>query len=206
MAKLAGIVLAAGTSSRFGLDNKLLAPFAGEALIARAVARVRDGVGREIIVVTGEDAAAVTRAVTALGARVVLNPDWQQGIGGSIATGVGALADDVEAAFIVPGDMPFLQPGMLRAMTAAYTEADGEKIVYPATVSGEQRNPVLWPRRYFAELKALSGGRGAKDVLAVNMQDAIALTCCEEFAFTDVDTPADLAGALDLAAKSATLR
>lgn len=203
MPNLASIVLAAGASSRFGAANKLLEAFEGRPLIARVVSLVREGIGPRIVVVAGEHEAAIAAAIADPYVRIVPNPDWQQGIGTSIATGVAALESDIDGAFIVPGDMPFLQPGMLRRLAATFTGDEARRIVYPVTPAGEQRNPVLWPRRFFSQLAALSGASGAKQLLAANMADAVPLTCTDELAFADVDTPGDLEAALEASGKIA---
>lgn len=202
MPKLASIVLAAGASTRFGADNKLLASFNGEPLIARTIAAVREGAGAHVLVVTGTDAAAIENALAGTEVRFVPNPSWQDGLGSSIAAGVSALPPDVDAAFIVPGDMPFLDPALLRELAATFARSEPHPIVYPATAAGEQRNPVLWPRRFFADLALLSGPGGAKPLIQANIAQAIAVPCADANAFADVDTPADLKSALALSANA----
>ncbi len=66
-------------------------------------------------------------------------------------------------------------------------------IVYPTTPDGDQRNPVLWPRRFFPELASLAGAEGAKALLRSHPDESAAVRVESASLFADVDTPADLA-------------
>jgi molybdenum cofactor cytidylyltransferase len=195
MANLAAVLLAAGASTRFGPENKLLVQFNGRALV-RGVAEelLRSGLA-EVVAVTGCDEARIKDALSGLPLRFAANQDWQLGMGSSIAAGVGALGEDVAAAFIVPGDMPLLSTDLLRTLAAAFDGREDGPIVYPATPEGAQRNPVLWPQRYFAELAALSGPEGGKALLAKHAADSVFVVVDNVSLFADVDTQADLPAA-----------
>jgi molybdenum cofactor cytidylyltransferase len=194
MAKLGAVVLAAGASRRFGPDNKLLADMGGEPLVRRVV-KVAASCGiSHVVVVTGHDRHAVEQSLRDVPAvRFASNPNWELGMGSSIAIGVSALAEAVEGAFIVPGDMGLLSPALLDQLAAAFDEEGRESIVVPVTTEGAQRNPILWPRRYFSALTALDGAEGGKSVLASLAASWRALTVADETEFADVDTPSDLA-------------
>jgi molybdenum cofactor cytidylyltransferase len=192
MLGVGAVLLAAGASTRYGAENKLAAEIDGRPLV-RIVADFLAAAGLlEIIVVTGAGAEEVERALAGLPARFARNARWQSGMGSSIAAGVSALSPDIAGAFVVPGDMPLLTAPLLRRLIAEFERNGGEKIVYPATPRGEQRNPVLWPREYFPELRALSGREGAKALLKSLSAECVALAC-DPVAFVDIDTPADLA-------------
>ena len=194
MPGIGAIVLAAGASQRFGADNKLLASIGGEPLVRRVVqALMRAGIA-DIVVVTGHERALIEAALDALPIRLVHNENWAQGMASSIVTGVSALPAAIDGAFIVPGDMPFLTAVMIGRLTDAFDQHYRTSIVYPATSGGEQRNPVLWPRRFFGELAALSGALGAKQLLATLAPESIAVAI-DDHVFADVDTQADLAAA-----------
>jgi molybdenum cofactor cytidylyltransferase len=195
VAKIAAVVLAAGASSRFGTENKLLAPVADKPLVERVVREVLRGPVGEVVVVTGCQHAAVERALAELPVLVTHNADWQAGMGSSIAAGVRALEAGTDAAFIVPGDMPFLRADLLSTLAAALQDGGRTTIVYPATTEGEQRNPVLWPSRFFAQLCALTGREGAKRLLRQLQGDTHAVIVADATAFADIDTPADLESA-----------
>src|ERR1700730_7214502 len=177
MAEVAAVLLAAGASTRFGTENKLVAEINGRPLV-RATADAVLGAGiAEVVVVTGPEPGLVERALDGLSIRFMHNAGWQDGMGPSIAAGVAALRDTVDAAFIVPGDMPLLTVGLLRSLIAAFERQSGAPIVYPTTPDGAQRNPVLWPSRLFPELRALSGPAGAKALLRPLLAESVAVAC-----------------------------
>src|SRR5262249_42586542 len=154
----------AGASQRFGADNKLLTSIGGKPLIRRVAAEILDN-GAEVVVVTGCD----HQALDGLALRFAHNPNWRRGMGSSLAVGVMVLESQALGAFVVPGDMPVLTSALLKDLMATFNENGGASIVYPTTLAGERRNPVLWPRRFFPLLALLSGSRGAKHLLATSM-------------------------------------
>jgi molybdenum cofactor cytidylyltransferase len=193
MAKLAAVVLAAGASTRFGAENKLLAPLADGRALVRCVVDALIGSGiTDVVVVTGCDAALITEALAGLPVRFVENDQWQTGMGSSVAAGAQALGEDVAGAFIVPGDMPYLSTGLLHSLVAAFENHNRLSIIYPALTDGAQRNPVLWPRSFFPQLSALCGPKGAKALLQELTDRSVAVTVSDNMLVADVDTPADL--------------
>jgi len=193
MLRLGAVLLAAGCSSRFGGDNKLLAEIDGRPMV-RVVAGELLGASciDEVLVVTGHDAPAVEGALDGLNVRFVFNADWRDGMGGSIAVGVSKLATALDGAAIVPGDMPFLTASVIERLGAEFQEREGEFIVFPATPAGEQRNPVIWPRRFFGLLQGLSGPEGGKRLLLELADFCSAVSITDEEVLLDIDAPDDM--------------
>ena len=186
---IAAVVLAAGASRRFGEDNKLLARIDGRTLIERVVNALAVGGVTDIVVVTGHDRTAVETALRGRPVRFVHNANWETGMGSSIGAGIAALDKSAAGALVAPGDVPLLTAPLVASLIGAFV--DTERIVYPATQSGEQRNPVLWPRRHFGALLALPPNAGAKALLQLVASECLAVAA-EDAALSDVDTPADL--------------
>jgi molybdenum cofactor cytidylyltransferase len=191
MAEIGAILLAAGASQRFGADNKLLAHIGGKPLISSVAEEIVHS-GAEVVVVTGCDHLGIEKALEGLPLRFAHNLSWTRGMGSSIAVGVRALGPQALGAFIVPGDMPFLTSALLKDLMATFNETRGASIVYPTTLAGEQRNPVLWPRPFFPLLASLSGSGGAKQLLATAVDSQKQIPVVDESAFADIDLPADL--------------
>ena len=193
MLRLGAVLLAAGCSSRFGGDNKLLAEIDGQPMV-RVVAGELLGASciDEVLVVTGHDAPAVEGALDGLNVHFVFNADWRDGMGGSIAVGVSKLATALDGAAIVPGDMPFLTASVIERLGAKFQERNGESIVFPATPAGEQRNPVIWPRRFFGLLQGLSGPEGGKRLLIELADFCSAVSIADEKVLLDIDAPDDM--------------
>ncbi len=187
------VLLAAGGSERFGADNKLLADVGGEPLVRRVAGQL-EGLAK-LVIVTGHDADGVVAALVRVPARFAHNGDWQLGMGSSIGVGIKALGGGLDGAFVVPGDLAFLRRGLIEAMVAAFEADERRPIVFPATPEGKQRNPVLWPARFFADLASLPPAEGAKALIERHAEEAKAITVEDAAAFSDIDTPAELAAA-----------
>jgi molybdenum cofactor cytidylyltransferase len=172
-------------------SNKLVAELDGESIVRRTVRAVLGSRARPIVVVTGHEAEAVRGALAGLDVRFVHNPDFADGMSTSLRVGLAA-AGTVDAALICLGDMPRLRPEHFDTVIDAFRSDDPAEIVVP-TYDRKRGNPVLWPRRYFAEIAALSGDVGAK-ALIDRYTDHVRLVAIDDSAIlVDVDTPAALA-------------
>ncbi|MCV0426486.1 MAG: molybdopterin-binding/glycosyltransferase family 2 protein [Roseibium sp.] len=165
--RIAAIVLGAGKSSRMGGPNKLLAQLDGKPLIRHAAeAAICAGLSQTILV-TGHSAEQVGHAVEDLDLTLVHNPDFADGMAGSIRKGMLALRSDIDAVIVLLGDMPRIDADILRRLVTAYAQNETSLIV-TATADGKRGNPVLWDRRFFDDLKSLSGDVGARHIIAEN--------------------------------------
>lgn len=186
------MLLGAGMSERFGTENKLLADIGGDPLIRKVVSEVIGSGIAEVVVVTGWDKVRIATAIEDLPARCAHNKNWRSGMGTSVAAGIAALHGDIEGAFVVPGDMPRLTSLLLVGLASAFDESGRRRVVFPVTAGGDQRNPVLWPRRYFQKLTELSGREGAKELLQSTGLECVAVPVDDPAILEDVDTLEDL--------------
>jgi molybdenum cofactor cytidylyltransferase len=190
---LGAVLLAGGASRRFGAENKLLAEIDGTPIVARVARQILAGGVSEVVVVTGAEHDVYVGALAGLPLQLVQNAAWNDGIGSSIAAGVRALSETPHGAFIVPGDLPNLTAEVFRRLGAAFAEAGGLSVIVPVTAEGAQRNPVLWPRRLFPKLAALSGPKGGKSLLDTLGDQRVDVAFDDESLFADIDTPDDYA-------------
>lgn len=190
MSKIAAVLLAAGASQRFGAPNKLLADLRGKPIVLHVLDMLERAGVPDVIVVTGWDAEHVEQALSGRNVHIAHNPDWAAGMGSSIGIGIAALETDVTGAMIVPGDMPLLAADEIAQLVAQFGAVGAARVVYPVTEQGEQRNPVLWPRRFFADLRALDPSNGAKQVLRrLSPADCLGVPVSDESTLIDIDTP-----------------
>jgi CTP:molybdopterin cytidylyltransferase MocA len=128
---IVAVVLAAGASTRFGSPKQavLLAPVLERVRASEAI----DGV---LAVLGAHD--VETDAPT------VHCPDWERGAGASLRCGLAALGDDVEAAVVVLGDGPELDPRSIDRVVAAWRAGGSPRVA--ATYGGVRLHPVLLAR------------------------------------------------------------
>lgn len=194
LADTAAVILAAGRSQRFGDENKMLHLIDGQTMIRHTVnAVLAAGLG-DVVVVTGHEADAVERALQGLPIRCVRNATPWAGMGTSLATGANAVFREAEAMFIVLGDMPRLKTNTLLTLLAALDLQRGHDIVVPVH-DGRRGHPVLFAKRYFTRLCALSGDTGARDLLNKHPERFDAVNVDDPGTLLDIDTPGDAAGA-----------
>lgn len=162
--RIAAIVLAAGKSRRMGETNKLLMNFDGQPMLAHVGAALGASHVKEIIVITGHDKEQVEAIFAGSDARCMHNPNYAAGLSTSLATGLNALSDDIDAALICLGDMPRVTAGDIDRLIDAFDPDAGRMICVPV-YEGKRGNPVLWPRPFFTEMSELHGDVGAKHLL-----------------------------------------
>jgi molybdenum cofactor cytidylyltransferase len=185
--QIAGIILAAGRSSRMG-RNKLLLELDGKPILVHAIDHALAAGLSEIVVVTGHQASKVKQVLGDRPVKIIEAREHRLGMSASLKAGLRALSPKAEAALVMLGDMPQVSPALLRRLIGAYNPTEGRSIVLP-TVAGKRGNPVLFDRRYFAEMLALEGDVGARHLIGEH-DDQVAEVAVEDTGvFTDVDTP-----------------
>jgi molybdenum cofactor cytidylyltransferase len=186
--RVAGVILAAGASERLGQPKQLLR-YRGETLIHRAARLAHEAALAPLHVVVGYRGGAVGGALGELGdaVAVVPNPDWSQGMGGSLARGIASLPATAEAALVLVTDQPHLSAALLGAILTTYRAGEAS-LVACRYAGGTVGVPALFARRHFRELTGLSGDRGARALFARHA-DTLA-TVSFPAGDTDVDTPA----------------
>jgi molybdenum cofactor cytidylyltransferase len=192
---LAAILLAAGSSRRYGDANKLLAKIDGTPLIMRVATALLHAQLGQIIVVTGHQAAALEQTLRPASPllQFVHNPQHDDGMGGSIASGIAALRPDIQGVLIAQGDMPDVDTALIGALSQRFIDCGCDRIVVPWLGEGRQGNPVLWPRRLFPKLAALCADQGAKPLIQAEGDRVEQVKINDSSAATDIDTPEQLA-------------
>jgi molybdenum cofactor cytidylyltransferase len=183
---IGALILAAGSGSRFG-GPKQIAELGGRPLIEHSVEAVSAVPGIErTVVVLGAEAELVRARADLAGAEVVVAADWAAGIAASLRAGIAALAD-ADAVLITLADQPLITP---RAIAAVVDRIDAPEPAARATYDGRPGHPVLIKRPLFAELSALEGDSGARDLL--ELAGVAKVECGHLASDHDVDTAADL--------------
>lgn len=186
--RVAAVVLAAGRSSRMGTRNKLLEPVDGVPMVVRVVDAFLASRAAPVVVVTGHEREAVEAALEGRPVRVVRNPDFAQGLSSSLAAGVRAVPRDADGALVALGDMPRVGSDPVDALLDAFDERSEPGIVVPVH-AGRRGHPVLFAARFFEELAALEGDRGARRLLDRHAHLVSEVPVDDPAIHLDVDTP-----------------
>lgn len=181
---IAGVVLAAGRSTRFGGD-KLTTTLGTRAVVHWSVAAVLGGVSRAWVVVS-PDAVGVRDALSGLPVDYVDNVERDEGMASSIRAGVAAMTDEVAAVVIALGDQPLVASEVVAKLCARWRVGDVAAVV--TEYSDGRGHPVLFGRETFDALARLRGDIGARAVLA-DLRERVGVVIVPSAAPIDVDTP-----------------
>jgi len=189
---VAGLLLAAGTASRMG-RNKLLLPWDGETVLRHSARQALAGGVEPLVVVLGHQADLAARELAGLPHRVVVNPDYEQGMTTSLWAGLDALptlAGGARAAAVLLADMPFVTAAMIEALLGRYAATAAPLVV--SSYDGVDAPPMVYDRSLFAELQAMRGGDCGKRVVRRHRHEAEVLAW-PAAALADLDRPEDYA-------------
>jgi molybdenum cofactor cytidylyltransferase len=187
--RLACLVMAAGDASRFG-SPKQLAELNGKLLIEYILDSAKPVFGPDLYSVLGANTEQINTIIKDR-AQIIFNPNWQQGLGTSIAAGIAFLSEhaDYDGVIIVLADQYRISTDDLAYLCEQFSE---DMII--ATEYGKTAGvPALFPRKYFTALASFSGAKGAKSLLNSDTPDVQRITMSS--ARFDIDTPEDFSRA-----------
>lgn len=188
LAATAIVLLASGTSTRFGGD-KLMAPFRGAPLLRAAGSALADERVAARIAVVGTAQASRRADLIQAGWTLAGNPDPEAGQGYALACGIRVAAQTgAENILILLADMPLVPDDHLRGLASLM---DGTLEAVMTDAGGTLMPPAIFARRHFEALSILSGDRGARRVF--EGLSATGTLPLDPALARDVDTPADLA-------------
>ena len=181
------LIPAAGSSQRLG-QAKQLRKYKSKTLIQHAIDNAQSITPGEIIVVTGANAEAITKAVQATRVRWIHNPHWSNGMGNSIALGAASVSPWSTGLMVLLCDQWKIQAEDLQKLSDTWL-SNPERIVC-AHAEGLNMPPVIFPPNCYKELRCLKGDRGARSLLATHPEIVTQLPL--ENAAYDLDTQAHL--------------
>jgi len=191
IARIAGIILAAGASRRMRTGrSKMLLDVGGAPLVLRAASCVHRAGLSPVIVVLGKDAAEVRRSLEGIPCEFVENPGFDGPLSDSVHLGINSVPADASAAIIVLGDMVHLTEEMLRTMTNIARETMAPLVV--SRYGNVTAPPILFSRPLFGELLEAKGEGCGKSVVERHTSEA-AFVDWPATSLADIDTPEDYA-------------
>ncbi|MEO1292419.1 MAG: molybdopterin-binding/glycosyltransferase family 2 protein [Pseudomonadota bacterium] len=187
---ISGLLLAAGGSRRMGPgQHKLLEDIDGQPLLRRSADQLRESAVDEVVVVVGAEADQMRAVLVGTAAEIVEAADWQQGMAASLRAGMRAISPRADAVLIALADMPEVDARLINRVMAAFDAEEGREIVRPMAPNGRPGQPVLFGRRFFESLNALSGDQGARSVVQENDEFVVDVYADNDSPLVDLDTP-----------------
>jgi len=186
---ISAILLAAGQSKRMSRP-KMILPWRDTTVIGYVLKTLMDAGLKDISVITGGHQQEVKQAILSLPVRIVYNPDFEKGeMISSIITGLKSLEEQTEAALIVLGDQPQIEPEIVENIVDTYHQR-GEKIIVPS-YRMHRGHPWLLHRSFWNEIFALGKGKSMRDFLSRREKEIYYLNVDTSSVIQDLDTPDD---------------
>ncbi len=185
---VAGVLLAAGSSSRLG-RNKLLLRIGGTTVLRRSATTALEAGLDPVLVVLGHELDQALAELRGLPVRAVPNPEHAAGINTSLRAGIRAVPPDAPAAVVLLADMPFVTAAMIRGVVDRFRAGDAPLVL--STYGGVLAPPTVYARALFPELGAARGEGCGKQVMRRHRAEAAELSWPAS-ALADIDVPADV--------------
>lgn len=193
--KIASIILAAGSSSRFG-ENKFLTLVGDRSLIQRTLESfsTHNETKNDVIVVTGHYTKELKPILSKNNVRQIHNPSFNYGMSSSIQTGIDSLQNNINefsGLFIHPGDIPLISKEDIDRMLIAHRSLP-DKIIIPK-YNGKRGHPILIPQNLYPELSNLNDEtQGLRGLIQSNEENIKYVNVNNQGILEDIDTRADL--------------
>jgi molybdenum cofactor cytidylyltransferase len=186
--RIGAVVLAGGTSSRMGEPKQLLR-LGGRTVLGQTLENVRGACVEQIVLVLGFAAEVIARQTEVEGVTLVINEQFDEGMGSSLRTGIATLNPEIDAALVVLADQPFVRPATLDQLINRYIES-GAEIAIP-TYRGFRGNPVLLDRSVFAEVMAVTGDIGCRAIFGDHTEGIVKVPVDDVGVLLDIDSKSD---------------
>jgi molybdenum cofactor cytidylyltransferase len=185
---ISAILLAAGQSKRMGKLKQLM-PFGQSSIVGQAVDNILNSAVDEVIVVVGYKAEDVAKAVTAKPVKVVINPDYEQGMSTSIIAGLKSVHSKAQGIMLALGDQPLVDSQTISRLIEEFYNHD--KGIAVPTYQGRRGHPIIFAIKYKEQLLELGGDMGGRQIIENHPDDVLEVAVGSESIFADFDTTDD---------------
>ena len=199
----AGIILAAGTSTRLGRPKQLLM-IDGKPMLARVIQCALQSELDHTVVVLGHQAAEIQKVLKSElnhpKLEIVVNRNFRSGLAGSLKTGLTRVMADFSATMILLADHPFQETFIINTILNRYKNSD--KAICVPVHRGRRGHPVILNQRFYAEMMSLCGDIGAREIIENHPEQLTLVELESARSFMDIDSEEDLARALGISARN----
>lgn len=181
-----GVILAAGTSRRFGEATKQLTEFGGETMLRRVTQQACQSTLSDVVVVVGYKKKEVSDSLRGLDVRFCENMRYKSGISGSIQVGLDCIEEHSQAVMFLTADQPFLSCEVIDRLITRYRQTLSP-IVVPFFVD-TPGSPVIFDRSMFSELRKLKGESGGRVLIKRYPKMVNSVVLENDLPLLDIDT------------------
>jgi molybdenum cofactor cytidylyltransferase len=182
--RVAGIILAAGDSTRFGKPKQLLL-LNDEFIINRVIRMAANSYLDPIIVVLGANFDEINSVVTlSEKVKIVQNKTWKIGQSSSLIKGLNHIKNDNAAIMFLLGDQPFITSEVINELLSIYEKSIPDVVMLQT--NGKRTPPIIFSQNCYGEIKKLEGDKGARDIL--HNFKVIFYENKDDLLITDIDT------------------
>jgi molybdenum cofactor cytidylyltransferase len=188
---VSAILLGAGESKRMGRD-KLMLPWGKGTVLEHCLEVLLRSETREVVVVVRsrseefEDRINKYPAFMRKKIKVVVNPDYLEGMSSSIRKGLRFVDPGSSGVLIALGDQPLLKANTINALIHAFIHGK-RKIAIPF-YHNKRGNPVLFDRGYIRGLKRVRGDTGGRSIIENHPDEVVRVRIRSEAVVRDIDT------------------
>ncbi|RBL88820.1 nucleotidyltransferase family protein [Chitinophaga flava] len=184
------IILAAGASQRLGTPKQQVI-YQQQSLLQRITDTALSIDAAPVVVVLGAYADNIRPDIDGSGADIIVNTNWYTGMGSTIQTGLSHLLrvyDNASDALLLLCDQPFITSHLLRDLISTHQQQHDN--ITACAYGNTTGTPVLFHKKYFPQLMALSGQEGAKKIILQHPDEVTTIPFPN--GIIDIDTPDDL--------------
>lgn len=185
MGPIAGVILAAGMSTRLGRPKQLL-EVGGKPLIAHVADTALGSRLDEVIVVLGHQAGAVRNALGDRAVRVRVNPQYREGQSTSLIAALDSVGESTDAIVVLLSDQPTIATRVIDDLVDAWRATRAP--IVASSYGGTTSHPLLFGRELFKEIRSIQGDRGARDVVRRHRDEVVTVDGGADQPPPDVDT------------------
>ncbi len=184
------LILAAGSSSRFGSPKQLL-KWKNSNLLQHTIQTAKKSIAQHVVVVLGANYDIILKNINTDSTEIIRNESWEKGLGNSIAFGINSIIKnnpESDGVLIMLADQPLIETSHLNKLIEQF-RYDKKQIIASTYSNKKFGVPVVFDACYFSDLNKLNSDEGAKAIIEKNRSNVIEIN--QDCSFEDIDTIKD---------------